>query len=323
MADDLQCIAFEKGHETGEIPLDEVSDVLARDDTFVWLSLHQPDDALLAKLQEEFGLHELAIEDARLASQRPKLESYGAMVFIVVKTARLDGDRLSFGELHLFVGPNYLISVKHGAALDEARVRERCASMAAMIAKGPAFVLYALLDMVVDRYQPVMEHFQKAFEELEKGIFQESLDRALIGRVYELKQRLMKLRNAVLPVSNICNELMRLHEDITPKELRPYFRDVQDHVSHLVAITDALQEMLSSAMQVNLALVGVGQNDVVKRLASWGAILAVPTVVFSLYGMNFKHMPELDWTYGYPGAIGVTLALVGVVYWRLRKAEWI
>ena len=316
------CFAFEHG-ERRDIPLDDISDVLLREGAFVWVSLRDPDDALITKLQEEFDLHDLAIEDTRNAHQRPKLETYGTSLFIVLKTAMLQGDELHFGEMHLFVGPNFLLSVKHGESIDETRVRQRCDDMATMMSKGPAFVLYALLDFVVDNYQPIIEAFEDRFEELEKSVFDASLDRLLIADVYKLKRNLLKLRNAALPVSNICTELMRLHEDIIPKELRAYFRDVQDHVAHLVAMADSMQDMLSSAMQVNLALVGVSQNDVVKRLAGWGAILAVPTVVFSLYGMNFKNMPELNWTYGYPMAVGVTVVGCVLVYRRLVKAGWI
>jgi len=319
---DPQCFAFENG-ERREISLDEISDVLVREGAFVWVSLDDPDDALLTKLQQEFDLHELAIEDTRTAHQRPKLETYGTSLFIVLKTAMLEDDSLHFGEMHLFVGPNFLLSVKHGESIDEARVRQRCDDMATMMSKGPAFVLYALLDFVVDNYQPIVEAFEDRFEELEKSVFDDSLDRLLIGDVYKLKRNLLKLRNAAVPVSNICSELMRLHEDIIPKELRAYFRDVQDHVAHLVAMADSMQDMLSSAMQVNLALVGVSQNEVVKRLAGWGAILAIPTVVFSLYGMNFKHMPELDWRFGYPMAVGVTVLGCVLVYRRLVKAGWI
>ena len=316
------CFAFEKG-ERRDIPLDDISDVLKHENAFVWVSLRDPDDELITKLQEEFDLHELAVEDTRLAHQRPKLEAYGTSLFIVLKTAALDGDALRFGEMHLFVGPNFLLSIKHGQSIDEARVRQRCDDMATTMSKGPAFVLYALLDFVVDNYRPIIEKFEDRFDELEKNVFADSLDRLLIADVYKLKRNLLKLRNAALPVSNICTELMRLHEDIIPKELRAYFRDVQDHVAHLVTMADSMQDMLNSAMQVNLALVGVSQNDVVKRLAGWGAILAIPTVVFSLYGMNFRNMPELQWTYGYPMAVGVTIVGCVLVHRRLVRAGWI
>lgn len=319
---DAHCFAFEDGKRR-DIPLDQISDVLLHEGTFVWVSLHDPDNELVTKLQSEFDLHELAVEDTRLAHQRPKLEAYGTSLFIVLKTAALDGEELQFGEMHLFVGPNFLLSIKHGRSIDEARVRQRCDDMATTMSKGPAFVLYALLDFVVDNYQPIIEQFEDHFEEIEKSVFGDTMNRLLIGDVYKLKRNLLKLRNAALPVSNICMELMRLHEDIIPKELRAYFRDVQDHVAHLVAMADSMQDMLSSAMQVNLALVGVSQNDVVKRLAGWGAILAIPTVVFSLYGMNFRNMPELQWTYGYPAAVGITIVGCILVHRRLVRAGWI
>ena len=315
--------AYEGGKRLGDITIDQISDILARPQTFVWVGLFEPDDAMLAKMQEEFGLHELAVEDARVAHQRPKIETYGQSMFIVLKTANLKDQRVAYGETHLFVGPNFLVSVRHGETAGYSVVRERCEETSNLLSKGPGFALYAILDFVTDNYQPIIEQFEDDFDKLEEGIFKSDFDRLVIGRVYELKRQLLELRNAALPVGDIANELMRFHDDLIPKELRAYFRDVKDHVARLVGMADNMREMLNSAMQVNLALVGVSQNEVVKRLAGWGAILAVPTVVFSLYGMNFKNMPELNWQYGYPAAVGFTVAACFVLYKRLQKTGWI
>ena len=315
--------AYEGGKRLGDISIDEISDVLARPETFVWVGLYEPDESLLAKMQEEFGLHELAVEDARNAHQRPKIETYGGSLFIVLKTANMQDRQVLYGETHLFVGPNFLVSVRHGESAGYSVVRERCEQTANLLAKGPGFALYAILDFVADNYQPIIEQFEDDFDQLEEGIFKSDFDRLVIGRIYELKRQLLQLRNAALPVGDIANELMRFHDDLIPKELRAYFRDVKDHVARLVGMADNMREMLNSAMQVNLALVGVSQNDVVKRLAGWGAILAIPTVVFSLYGMNFKNMPELNWTYGYPMAVGITVVGCFALYKRLQKTGWI
>lgn len=319
----INSVAYQKGERLGEIAIDNISEVVNQPETFVWLGLHEPDDAMLLKIQEEFKLHELAIEDARNAHQRPKVETYGESMFIVLKTAQLHDGKVVYGETHLFVGSNFLVSVRHGSSSSYALVRDRCEKNARMLAKGPGFALYALMDFVVDNYQPVVAQFEKDFDAIETDIFKNKFDNLVIERLYDLKREMLELRNAALPVADICGELVRLHEDLIPKELRAYFRDIQDHVSRLVGMLDGMREMLTTAMQVNLALVANNQNEVVKRLAGWGAILAIPTVIFSMYGMNFDLMPELKWKLGYPMAIAVTVLGCAVVHRRLRRAGWV
>lgn len=319
----IENVAYQRGQSLGDIGIDDISNIVKQAETFVWLSLHQPDDGLLQRVQEEFGLHELSIEDAREASQRPKIEADGESLFIVLKTAQLEQGRVVYGETHLFVGTNFLVSVRHGAASVNAQVRERFEKAKSPLAKGPGFALYAILDFVVDNYVPVVAQLERDFNAIEADIFKDRFDRLIIERLYGLKRQLLELRNAVLPVADISAELMRFHEDLIPKQLRAYFRDVQDHVSRLVGLVDGMREMLTTAMQVNLALVGHNQNEVVKRLAGWGAILAMPTVVFSLYGMNFAWMPELAWKPAYP--LTVLATLIGCIYIhrRLRRAGWV
>ena len=319
----VNSVAYRDGQDLGEVPLDQISDVLRQPGTFVWLGLHEPDDVLLLKIQGEFGLHELAVEDAHHAHQRPKIEAYSNSLFIVLKTAQLEGGAVVYGETHLFVGANFLVSVRHGASSSYAQVLQRCEVGNKGLRKGPGFALYALLDFVADNYQPIVAQFEQDFEAIETDIFKDRYDGLVIERLYMLKRRLLELRNAALPLADISAELMRLHEDVIPKELRAYFRDIQDHVSRLVGQVDGMRDMLTTAMQVNLALVANNQNEVVKRLAGWGAILAIPTVVFSLYGMNFEGMPELTWRAGYPLAVGATLLGCVFVYRRLRRAGWV
>jgi magnesium transporter len=319
----VNSVAYRHGQRLGDISIDEISDVIEQPDTFVWVGLHEPDDALLLKMQEEFGLHELAVEDAHHAHQRPKLEAYNNSLFIVLKTAQLDDGQVVYGETHLFVGANFLVSVRHGVSSSYATVLQRCEDGTKGLHKGPDFALYAVLDFVADNYQPIVAQFERDFEAVETDIFKDQFDRLVIERLYALKRHLLELRNAALPLADISAELMRLHEDLIPKELRAYFRDIQDHISRLVGLIDGMRDMLTTAMQVNLALVANNQNEVVKRLAGWGAILAIPTVIFSLYGMNFEWMPELKWRAGYPAAVGVTLLGCAFVYRRLRRAGWI
>jgi magnesium transporter len=319
----VNCVAYRHGERLGDIPVEQISDVLAQDGTFVWVGLHEPDTALLREIQMEFGLHELAVEDALTAHQRPKLEEYGESLFVVLQTAQWWEGSMHLGETHVFVGKRFLVSVRHGPSLTYSKVRERCESNPAKLAMGPGYALYAVMDFIVDNYAPIVERFSERLEQLESAIFGESFDRRAIEQLYDLKRELQQLRSAASPVVDICTELMRVHSDIVPKETKEYFRDIRDHARRVVESTDAMREMLTAAMQVHLALASVAQNEVVKRLAGWGAILAIPTMVFSLYGMNFRHMPELDWRFGYPLVMAVVVLGCAWLYRRLRRVGWL
>jgi magnesium transporter len=323
MATIVNSVAYRDGKRLGHVDIEKISDAIREPHTFVWLGLHEHDPHILEKIQEEFGLHELAIEDARKAHQRPKIETYGESLFIVVKTAQLEDNVIIYGETHFFVGANYLISVRHGCSQGYARVRDRCEEKPLMLAKGPGYALYALLDFIVDNYQHVVQYFEQAFDKLEADILSDTFDPTAIKRMYEMKTQLLELRSAVGPVEDICTQLMRLHQGIIPRELRDYLRDVHDHTARIIDVVDNAREMLTTAMQVNLALVSVRQNEVVKRLAGWGAILAVPTVVFSLYGMNFHSMPELNLPWAYPVVLGGTVFACSLMYRKLKYSGWL
>jgi len=319
----MKCVAYTDGRHAGEIGIEQISDAMAREDTFVWLGLREPNAALLDKIQEEFGLHELAVEDTRSAHQRPKLEGYGDTLFLVLQTAQIYRNALQFGETHIFAGPRFIVTVRHGTPLSFTKVRERCEAMPENLAKGPGFALYALMDFIVDHYMPVVDGLQERFERLEEDIFKNRFNQQTLEKLYDLKHELLLLRGAATPLLDICNELTRFHGNIIHEDIQFYYRDIADHVKRINQAIDGMREMLTAAMQVHLALVTVGQNEVVKRLAGWGAILALPTMVFSLYGMNFKHMPELDWPYSYHtvlAGLGVACALL---YLRLKKAGWL
>ena len=319
----VNCVAYKQGQKLGDIPIEDISEVLKDEQAFVWLGLHEPDDRLLYKAQAEFGLHELAVEDAQSAHQRPKLEEYAESLFVVLHTAQWWDNEMQLGETHLFVGRNYLISIRRGASHPYTKVRERCEAAPHQLAKGPGFVLYAIMDFIVDHYKPIVEAFEGRFGVLEADIFRDRFDRRTIERLYELKRELLELHNAALPVIDICNGLTRIHPDLVPKDLRHYFRDVADHATRIAKGVDNLRQMLSDAMQVNVALMALRQNDVVKSLAAWGAILALPTMVFSMYGMNFHFMPELGWSFGYPLALAATAAGCVFLYRRFKRAGWL
>jgi magnesium transporter len=320
----VNCVAYGRDGRRRDISLSEISDVLAVDDgSFVWVGLYEPEEALLDSLQEEFDLHDLAIEDAHHAHQRPKIEAYGNSLFIAVHTAQAVAGKVQFGETHVFIGPRYLLTVRHGASLSYAPVRARCEREPDLLAIGPSYGLYAVLDFVVDNYLPIVDEFGEKFDDLEKDIFAEGFRRETILKLYELKRELTRLRLAVAPMQDITGQLTRVHTNIVGEEMRLYFRDVFDHTLRVNDATDTLREMLTAAMSVNLALVTVAQGEVVKRLAGWAALLAAPTLIASWYGMNFQHMPELAGRYSYWLLIGVTVSVMGLLFVLLRRAKWI
>ncbi|PIF15014.1 magnesium/cobalt transporter CorA [Candidatus Pantoea floridensis] len=320
----INCVAYRHGKREEHVDVADISEVLKEENSFVWMGLYQPDPAFMQTLQQEFSLHELAIEDALVAHQRPKIEQYGDSVFIVVKTAHMDDlQRISFGETHFFLGKNFLITVRHGSSEGYAEIRSKAEKNHAMLCGGPGYALYCILDFIVDNYSKITESLNERIGGLEEGMFTTRFDSDALQNVYHLRRELLALRNAALPVTEICQQLVRFHEDIIPKNLRAYLRDVQDHAHHVMIDAEDMREMLTSAMQVNLALVSVQQSEVNKKLAGWGAILIVPTIIFSMYGMNFPDMPELHTHFGYPAVVGVTVVICCVMWWRLKKASWL
>lgn len=319
----VNCVAYRKdGSKIGDITLDAISDVLKTPDTFVWVGLHEPDEHLLDKLQEEFCLHDLAVEDAKFAHQRTKIETYGDSLFIVVQTAQLLGGSVAFGETQIFLGKRYLITVRHGASLSYAPARNTCERTPELLALGPSYGLYAVLDFVVDNFLPIVRDFREELHDLEKDIFADTFNRDTIKRLYDMQRELMSMRLAAAPLQDVISQLVRMHPHLIHDELRAYFRDVYDHVFRVNESTSAMREMLSAAISVNLSLVTFGQNEVMKKLAGWAAMLAAPTLITSWYGMNFAHMPELQQPWAYPAIICLVACIVGGIFIGLKKAKW-
>ena len=320
----VNCIAYRSdGSRIGDITIDAISDVLQQPDTFVWVGLHEPDESLLEKLQEEFGLHDLAIEDAHNAHQRTKIETYGDSLFIVVQTAQLVDRHLALGETHIFLGARYLVSVRHGASLSYAPARRACELTPDLLALGPSYALYGVLDFIVDNLLPIVREFREELKRLEQDIFAESFKRSTVRRLYDMQHDLMTLRLAVAPLQDVISQLVRLHPTFIQEDLRAYFRDVYDHVFRVNESINAMREMLGAAISVNLSLVTFGQNEVMKKLAGWAAMLAAPTLLTSWYGMNFTHMPELAQPWAYPVIIVVMLVVVSGIYIGLKRAKWL
>ena len=321
----VNCAAYADGRRVADVKIDEIEQALKQEDRFVWIGLHEPEEELLRTVQLAFGLHDLAIEDAHLAHQRPKLERYEDSLFVVLRTAQMNREqhRIEFGETHLFVGARYVVSVRHGASLSYAQVRARCETTPRLLVQGPGFVLYAIMDFVVDHYFPIVDALEDELETLEDQIFGEHFSRETTRRIYELKRDLLEVKRAVSPLVDMCNRLVRFDLELIPEDTRPYFRDVYDHVIRINEIVDNLRELLTSALEANLSLISVSQSDAMKRLAGWAAIIAVPTMIAGIYGMNFEVMPELRWAWGYPLSMLIMVGACGFLYWQFKRSGWL
>lgn len=319
----VNCSVYRHGRKLAHIAIDDISEALQQSDTFIWLGLVEPDRELMLHVQQEFDLHELAVEDAQKAHQRPKIEEYGDTLFVVLHTVALNGDTVDFGETHVFVGSRFVVTVRHGASSGYAGVRRKTEATPERLASGPGYVLYSIVDFIVDQYQPCMDVLQFRFREVEKDLFQENPPAGNLETFYILKNELLAVHAAAGPLTDICTQLLRFHGDIVPRETRIYYRDILDHVASVNETADRLRTMIDAAMQVALAQVTIRQNEVVKRLAGWGAILAVPTMVFSWYGMNFEVMPELKWRWSYPAVMAAIVVISAALHRRLKRVGWL
>jgi magnesium transporter len=320
----VNCVAYSEGRRVAAFEMCDIGRALAEPGRFAWIGLHAPSAELLRQVQREFGLHDLAVEDAHHAHQRPKLEAYGDSLFVVLRTALVNAERrIEFGETHFFVGQNFIVSVRHGPSLPYAGVRARCETTPQLLRKGPGFVLYALMDSIVDQYFPVVDALAEGLEGLEEQIFGEKSTRETTAQIYQLKRQLLEVKRAVSPLIDICNRLTRFDLELIPEDTRPYFRDVYDHVIRINEMVDNARELLTTALEANFSLISIAQNEVSKRFAGWAAIIAVPTMIAGIYGMNFKAMPELEWEYGYPVVLGVTFGLAGLLYLLFKRTGWL
>jgi len=319
----INCAAYQDGKKLGDIRKEEIHDYLRRSGSFVWVALKDSTPDELLEMQGQFGLHELAVEDARHGHQRPKLEEYGDSLYAVVHTVEQDGDELRVGEVSIFVGRNYVLSVRNRTEQGFTNVRQRAEREPHLLKHGAGFVLYALIDTVVDRYFPVMEAFEDELERLEEMIFSGTPAQENIKALYALKQKLMTLKHAAGPLQETAGKLYGGRVPEVCAGTQDYFRDVYDHLLRINQSIDSLREMVTTAISVNLSLITVQENETVKRLAAYAALVAVPTMVAGVYGMNFEHMPELKWIWGYPFALGLMVGIDGYLFYRFRKAKWL
>jgi magnesium transporter len=328
----IDCAVYQDGkRRPGELALHEAYEAATGENTFVWIGLYEPDEAEFDSVRREFDLHELAVEDAIHAHERPKLEVYDDTLFVVLKTARYIGetDTVEFGEIMLFIGPQFMVAVRHKPASALGDVRKRIEDRPDLLRFGPGAVLYGILDRVVDDYQPVVDGLDEDIKEVETQVFSHEGNNPA-ERIYLLKREVIEFHQAAAPLAEPLGRLVHSQVPGLHGELGDYFRDIQDHLMRVVDDVSGFRELLTSVLQANLTQVALRQNEVgmqqnadMRRISAWVAIVAVPTMIAGIYGMNFQHMPELTWTFGYPLALAVMAAACLVLYRAFRRNGWL
>lgn len=319
----VACAGYENGRRIADLDLAESGRFASPPNRFVWIGLHEPSVEILQVVQKQFGLHDLAIEDAFRAHQRPKIDVFGDSLFMVLRTAQIIEEKIEFGETHIFVGRGYVITVRHGASASYKDVRDRSEHTPQFLKHGEDFVLYAIMDFVVDNYMPIVDAVEARVEDIEDSVRTGAVSRETIERIATLRRDLLRLRRAASPLLDVCNRLQRMDLPCIDETIRPYYRDVHDHVIHVNEGIDILRDQLTAAFESNLLLASNRQNEVTRQLAAWAAILAVPTALAGIYGMNFEHMPELKQEWGYPAILCLIGGLCLWLYIRFKRSGWI
>ena len=326
----VNCYAYSRktGEQLEQLPLSDVSKTLTNSGQFIWLGLYEPSLKTIAKVQNAFDLHELAIEDAFADHQRAKVENYdNDTIFVVIRTAKLEDNVIRYGTTAIFMGKNYLITIRNGPSNPYTPVRDHCNRRPEKLRMGPIFVLHAILDFIVDNYMPVTDRLGSYLREQERNIFTYEFNKETLKNLYELKSQLVHMRAVILPVQDICSFFINHKKsDLVSsfsQAAKPYFRDVNDHLLHSLDAINGLNEMLSVVMNTYLAMVNMGQNEVVRKLAAWAGILAVPTAIAGIYGMNFDFMPELHWKYSYLIIMLFIGSLCSYLYYNFKRLGWL
>jgi magnesium transporter len=319
----INCVAYQNGIKLADLDVEEISDYLGRKDCFVWVALRDTSDAELEKMQEEFGLHDLAVEDARHGHQRPKIEEYGDELFVVMHVVESDHAELTVGEISIFVGSNFILSIRNRSTHDFLGVRGRCEREPELLHMGSGFVLYALMDAVVDRYFPVIDDLETQLEAIEERLFDKGAALANIEQLYALKSKVVVLKHAVMPLMEATGKLHGGRVPPVCATTQEYFRDVYDHLVRINASIETIRDTITTAILVCQSTVSIEQNEVNKRLAAWAGIFAVATAFAGIWGMNFQHMPELAFVYGYPLALTMIGGTCGFLYYRFKKSGWL
>jgi len=319
----VNSVAYLQGNRLQDLALERIPEFTSRDDCFVWVALKDAESAELTRLKEDFNLPDLAVEDAQHGHQRPKFEEYGPLLFVVLHLPEFRDGELHIGELNVFAGANFVVSVRSRSGLSFHEVRARCEREPELLRYGPGFVLYALMDAAVDSYFPLVDLLETELERIEDDIFSKGSPRANIERLYALKRSVMRLKHAVAPLMEASTRLFGGRVPRICANTQEYFRDVHDHLTRLDAAVDNIRETIATAIHVNLAMVAIEEGEVNKRLAAWAGIFAVATAFAGIWGMNFHLMPELQWRYGYPAALGLIALACGLLHRRFRRLGWL
>lgn len=315
--------AYQNKRRLPNIKPSQLGALLQDPEVFLWVTVQDPTRAQLAKLQAQFQLPELAMAKANVSHQRPLLEHHDATLFMVLHTAHLEADDTRYGELRIFAARQFLILIDDSGTAAFESVPSRFTQFPELFKESTGFALYAVLDQLAHQFIVIAGQLQLQLDQLESAIFEHQVPGTQVKNLYALKRDLAHLYTVASPVADICQDLVRLHPEIATPALSPYYRDVQNHVGRVLRSLGMLREALSDAMQLNLAMMTVQQNEVVKRLAGWGALLGVPSVIFGMYGMNFKYMPEYDWVLGYPVTVLITAYACRQLYLKLKEAGWL
>ena len=319
----INCVAYQEGARLIDLPVEDISDYLDKPGCFVWVALRDPTAPELDDMRREFDLHPLAVEDASHGHQRPKVEEYGDALFVVMQVVEQIDDDLNVGELAVFAGPNYVLSVRSRSKQTFLGVRERCEREPHLLKQGSGYVLYALMDAVVDRYFPILEVLQTELESIEERIFERGTARVNVERLYLLKRKVMVLKHAVSPLLQFSGKLYGGRVPAVCEKTQAYFRDIGDHLARIDSAIDSIRDTIGMATTVNLSMATIEESEVTKRLAAWAAIFAVATAFAGIWGMNFEHMPELKLKWGYPAALGLIVCTCGFVWWRFKRSRWL
>lgn len=319
----IRSVAYKQGRVLAAIQPEEISSYLTIPDCFIWVALFEPDAATLDLMQHQFQLHPLAIEDAQHGHQLPKIEEYVGSVFAVVHMIEADEGELKVGEVAIFAGRNFILSVRKGAKRGFQEVRERCEHEPELLERGPGYVLYALIDAVVDRYFPILQTIEDELDVVEERIFASVTTRENIEALYAIKRRLMTIRHAVTPLMEGLANLSGRRVPLVCIGMQEYFRDIADHLQRLSQAIESNRDTVGTAISVNLSMITLQESETTKRLAAYAALVAVPTLIAGVYGMNFDVMPELRWRYGYALVMFTMITIDVVIFFRLRKAKWL
>ena len=321
----VDCAVYENGvRRRGDLAVADALEASREAGNFVWIGLHEPTADEFEAVKDEFELHELAVEDAIKAHQRPKIEVYDDMIFVVLKTAWYEEDveEVHLGDILLFLGDSYVVTVRHGRASGLAEVRRRLEGDPALLRCGPGAVLYAILDRIVDDYKPVINGLENDISEVEGEVFSAARTNPA-ERIYFLKREALEFHQAVAPLITPVDRLARGGYDHIHEDIRPYFRDIHDHLLRTVDTLVGFRDLLTSVLDANLTQVNVRQNEDMRKISAWVAILAVPTMIAGVYGMNFEHMPEIKYRYGYYVILGVMFVACGTLYRQFKKSGWL